>query len=79
MLRGLINAILVLPGERRGEEWVTLRGDLAAFLRADAAALSAPCNKKAALRVQNGVGWEVMGTFDAGTRNRRCQDIAVTI
>ena len=46
-LRALINAILVFPGERRGEVSVTLRGHLAAFLRADAAAaLSAPGNKK---------------------------------
>ena len=69
-LRVLINAIVVLPGERRGEVSVTLRGDLAAFLRADAAALSASGNKKAALREQNGCSrsdWGVLGTLDAGT------------
>ena len=31
-LRSLIDAILVHPGQRRGEVFVTLRGDLAAFL-----------------------------------------------
>jgi hypothetical protein len=36
-LRALIDAILVFPGERRGKVSVTLRGDLAAFLRSDAA------------------------------------------
>jgi site-specific DNA recombinase len=34
-LRGLINAILIHPGEGRGEISVTLRGDLAAFLRSE--------------------------------------------
>jgi hypothetical protein len=33
-LRALIDAILVFPGERRGEVSVSLRGDLAAFLHA---------------------------------------------
>lgn len=33
-LRALIDAILVFPGERRGEVTVSLRGDLAAFLHA---------------------------------------------
>ncbi|MBX6387049.1 MAG: hypothetical protein IRZ07_29405, partial [Microbispora sp.] len=32
-LRGLIDAILVYPGERRGEVSIQLRGDLAVFLR----------------------------------------------
>jgi hypothetical protein len=36
-LPALVNAIRVFPGERLGEVSVTLRGDLAAFLRADAA------------------------------------------
>ncbi len=36
-LRGLIDAILVSPGERRGEVTVQLRGDLAAFLHLGAA------------------------------------------
>jgi len=63
-LRGLVNAILIHPGERRGEITVTLRGDLAAFLRVGEAALG---NKKAALRVENGCSGEVMATRDAGT------------
>ena len=33
-LRALIDAILVFPGDRRGEMTVSLRGDLAAFLHA---------------------------------------------
>jgi hypothetical protein len=79
-LRVLINAIVVFPGERRGEVSVTLRGDLAAFLHADAAeSLVATANKKAALRVRSGCSWEVLGTLDAGTRNRRCQYIVVGI
>ena len=74
-LRSLINAILVFPGERRGEVSVTLRGDLAAFLRADEAegACGSP-NKKAALREQNGCsrfGVEVLGSLDAGTGSHR--------
>ena len=73
-LRVLINAIVVFPRERRREVSVTLRGDLAVFLRADAAVLSAPGNKKAALREQNGCSrsdWEVLGTLDAGTGSHR--------
>ena len=31
-LRGLIDAVVVYPGEKRGEVSVELRGDLAAFL-----------------------------------------------
>ena len=50
---------------------VTLRGDLAAFLRADAAVLSAPGNKKAALLGENGYSWEVLGSLDAGTGSHR--------
>jgi len=75
-LRVLINAIVVFPGERRGEVSVTLRGDLAAFLRADAAVLSAPCNKKAALLGENGCSWKVLATLDAGTGSHRQLRIA---
>lgn len=45
-LRGLIDAIEVFPGERRGEVSVVLRGDLAAFLHLEDSAL--PDSKKAA-------------------------------
>jgi hypothetical protein len=79
-LRALVNAILVFPGERRGEVSVTLRGDLAAFLHADEAERARGAgDKKAALLGENGCSWEVLGTLDAGTRNRRCQYIAVAI
>jgi len=64
-LRGLIDAILIHPGERRGEIDVTLRGDLAAFLRSEGGAEKG--NKKAALRVENGCSGEVLATLDAGT------------
>ena len=62
MLRALIDAILVFPGERRGKVSVTLRGDLAAFLRSDAseARSAATGNKKAALQMRSGVGREML-------------------
>ena len=68
-LRGLIEAIEVFPGERRGEVSVVLRGDLAAFLHLGEANGAGPGRnaKKAALLVQNGRSREVMGTLDAGT------------
>jgi hypothetical protein len=76
-LRSLIEAILVHPGERRGEVSLSLRGDLAAFLRM-AEGGQAPNVKAAALRVQNGrsgMGREVLGTLDAGTRIGLCRTI----
>ncbi|TCI00690.1 recombinase family protein [Roseococcus sp. SYP-B2431] len=66
-LRGLIDAILVFPGERRGELTVTLRGDLAAFLHA---ANSTPNAETAAALVghgRSGFGRVVLGSLDAGT------------
>ncbi len=39
-LRSLIEAILIYPGERRGEVSISLRGDLAAFLHAAEAAVT---------------------------------------
>jgi hypothetical protein len=55
-LRSQLDAILVFSGDRHRDVSVMRRGDLAVFLRSDAAeARSAPTNKKAALRVQNGV------------------------
>ena len=65
-LRGLIDAILVYPGERRDEVCIQLRGDLAAFLQLGCA----PNDKSAVLRVGNGrsgCGGDVLGSLDAGT------------
>ena len=67
-LRSLVDAILVHPGERRGEVSLSLRGDLAAFLRM-AEADQAPDSRTAALRVENGRSGSV-GSWDAGTRKR---------
>jgi hypothetical protein len=63
-LRTLIDAILVHPGERRGEVRMDLRGDLAAFPQlADAeAGTTVP-------RVGSGRSGEVMGSLVAGARN----------
>ncbi|WP_270933593.1 hypothetical protein [Falsiroseomonas oryzae] len=83
-LRGLIDAILIHPGERRGEVSLSLRGDLAAFLQMPAAdrACDAP-NSKTAVALggngRSGSGREVLVSLDAGTRNRRCQYITVRI
>ncbi|MGC5198083.1 recombinase family protein [Aphanothece microscopica] len=68
-LRTLVDAILVHPGERRGEVSLSLRGDLAAFLEmAEADGRRGGLNTKTAvLRVENGRSWEVMGSWDAGT------------
>jgi len=68
-LRSLINAILVMPGARRGEVSLSLRGDLAAFLQM-AEAEQAPNAKMAALRAKGGrsvFDCEVMASLDAGT------------
>ena len=71
-LRSLIDGLMVHPGERWGEVFVTLRGDLAAFLHLaeadDGAGASVAVNAKTAdfpgeisrLRV-------VMPSWDAGT------------
>ena len=68
-LRSLIDAILVHPGERRGEVSLSLRGDLAAFLRL-AEAERGP-NSKTAIALggngRSGLGREVLGSWDAGT------------
>ena len=68
-LRSLVDAILVNPGERRGEVSLSLRGDLAAFLEmAEADGRRGGLNTKtAALRVENGRSLEVLATCDAGT------------
>ncbi len=74
-LRQLIEAILIFPGERRGEVEISLKGDLAAFLQASEA--SAASGSGDVLRAQNGktpvTRWsygrfgEVLGSLDAGT------------
>ncbi|WP_270937843.1 recombinase family protein [Falsiroseomonas oryzae] len=68
-LRSLIDAILVHPGERRGEVSLSLRGDLAAFLRM--AEAEQRLNAKTAVALGgNGrsvFGREVMVSLDAGT------------
>ncbi|MCW8087677.1 recombinase family protein [Sabulicella glaciei] len=66
-LRGLIDAILIFPGARRGELTVELRGDLAALLDLSSVA---PQRKTAAPLVGNGRSGEVLETWDAGKRNR---------
>ena len=71
-LRGLIDAILIYPGEKRGEVDVQLRGDLAAFLHlggpaAGGAENGAADSKTAVLRLGNGRSHEVLGTLVAGT------------
>ena len=62
-LRTLIDAIVVYPGEKRGEYRVQLRGDLAAFLYLAEAAN----NKNAAPFTASGVVYGSMGTLVAGT------------
>jgi hypothetical protein len=65
-LRGLIDAIQIHPGERRGELAVSLRGDLAAFLRSsDEDGVAA--TKVGLRRAVNGCSVDVMGSLDAGT------------
>ena len=65
-LRGLIDAIQIHPGERRGELAVSLRGDLAAFLRSsDEDGVAA--TKVVSRRAVNGCSGDVMGSLDAGT------------
>ena len=65
-LRGLIDAIQIHPGERRGELAVRLRGDLAAFLRSSDEE-GRPATKVGLRRVGNGCSGGVMGSLDAGT------------
>ena len=67
-LRTLIDAILVYPGERRGEVTRELRGDLAAFLHLAEPAAGADA-RTAALRMGNGRSLGVMGSLVAGARN----------
>jgi DNA invertase Pin-like site-specific DNA recombinase len=73
-LRSLVDAVLVHPGERRGEVSLELRGDLAAFLHLR----DAPPDGNAAPPVQtitaapgegNGGSGRMMGSLVAGTRN----------
>ncbi len=74
-LRTLIDAILIFPGECRGEVEISLRGDLAAFLHASEVWAAAGSGDD--LRTQNGnkpvTRWSygrfsrVLGSLDAGT------------
>lgn len=72
-LRGLINAILIFPEERRGEVSVSPRGDLAAFLQmgeeagGSGAALRAQNGKTPVTRWSYGCFGEVIGSLDAET------------
>lgn len=73
-LRGLIDAILVFPGERRGEVTVSLRGDLAASLHAASEPEAGHgTTKKAANLAVGGLGRDVMASLDAGTRIGFCR------
>ena len=67
-LRSLIDAVLVYPGERRGELRVELRGDLAAFLHLQEPGM--PTRTAVALK-GNGRSGEVVGTSVAGAGNHR--------
>ena len=66
-LRGLVDAIIIYPGQKRGEVSIELRGDLAAFMHLSDAQMG-PDGKVA---VQTGGYGEVLGTLVAGTRNNR--------
>ena len=67
--RGLIDTILVFPGEWRGELRVSRRGDLVALLRAagEPEAGEVPNGKKAVALVGNGRSGRGLGMLDAGT------------
>jgi len=65
VLRHLVSALLVHPGDKRGEVSVELHGDLAAFLELDAAVDRMVENAKKPL--QNSDLVEVLATLDAGT------------
>ena len=73
-LRSLIDAIVVHPGDRRGEVSLELRGDLAAFLHlADdgpAALIHRAKHGQTAVSGEgNGRSGEVVGSLVAGARN----------
>jgi site-specific DNA recombinase len=75
-LRSLVDAIVVYPGDRRGEVSLELRGDLAAFLHltddGPAAAILPPADAKtAASRAGNGGSGGMMGSLVAGAGNHR--------
>ena len=87
-LRGLVDAILIHPGEKRGEVSVQLRGDLASFLYLGEATSDTPPgggadSKAAVLRAGNGRSREVLGTLVAGNRShhdlRRIEALAAQV
>ena len=61
-LRSVIDAIMVFPGEKRGEVTVELCGDLAAFMHLDDGAQTGT----AAPQTGNGYSVEMMGSLVAG-------------
>ncbi len=61
-LRSLVDAVVVHPGERRGEIRLELRGDLAAFLH---------LAEGGVVRPANGRSGEVVGSLVAGAGNHR--------
>jgi len=68
----LIDAIVMHPGERRGEVRLELRGDLAAFLHLTDGGAGAPAHRAkdartAVPRVGNGGSVGMMGSLVAGT------------
>ncbi len=69
-LRTLIDAILVYPGERRGEVTLELHGDLAALLHLAEPDAGAD-TRTAVLRMGSGRSMGVMGSLVAGAGNHR--------
>ena len=61
-LRGLVDAIMIYPGERRGEVSIELRGDLAAFMHL----ADAPAGPDGKIAVQSDGYGEVLGALVAG-------------
>jgi hypothetical protein len=77
-LRSLIDAIVVYPGERRGEMRVEMHGDLAAFLHLrdespGASASPTPSAETAAPGMGNGGSGRMTGSLVAGARNHLCR------
>jgi hypothetical protein len=72
-LRSLIDAIVVHPGERRGEVRVELRGDLAAFLHLQDEEPASEPSAPTAEGTGNGGSGRMMGSLVAGARNHLCR------
>jgi hypothetical protein len=65
-LRSLIDAILIIPGERRGEVTIQMRGDLAAFVHLEETSPVPAHSKTARLLAANGGSGRVLGSLVAG-------------